>query len=187
MKECQDICSGTCCSGCFHDCFKNTPKNLYKNFTGAVVASFIIKTIGVAISLIFTAADLVQFLGWLDKDLPESGLNNFLEALGDDVGDYKWLAILASIACNVIFNDQLIEKLLDKGKSAWGIVGLEFLYFIVENIDNYAALCFGNLSHDLLNANPLFALIVALMFGQLYGSDLWVVGKNVTLLGFCVI
>lgn len=61
------------------------------------------------------------------------------------------------------------------------------MYFIVENIDGYAALCFGNCSQKLIDANPLFAIIVALMFGQLYGSDLWVVGKNVALLGFYTI
>lgn len=99
------MCSGPCCIGCFQACFTNKPKNLYKNFNGAVVASFIIKTIGMVVSLIFAAADLVQFLESFDKELPESGLNDFLSALSKDVGDYKWLAIIASIVCNVILND----------------------------------------------------------------------------------
>ena len=47
----------------------------------------------------------MQFLESLDKELPESGLNDFLSALSKDVGDYKWLAIIASIVCNVILND----------------------------------------------------------------------------------
>lgn len=170
------------------ECIKNDKNNdLYNNFTGAVVASVIIKVIGMAASLIFVAAEIVQFLNWANRDLPESGINDFLEGLGDDVGDYKWLAIVVSIVCNVIFNDEFVKKLLDKNKSAWKVVGLELLYLILENIDNYAVICLGNVSKILYNASPIFALVIGLMFCQLYGSDLWVVGKNVSQQGLYII
>ena len=69
-----------------------------------------------------------------------------MEALGSDVGGWKYAAIVACIACNVLFHDQFVEEYLDKRTSAWGVVGLQVLYLIVENIDSYAALCFGNIS-----------------------------------------
>ena len=66
-----------------------------------------------AASLIFVAAEIVQCLNWANRDLPESGINDFLEGLGDDVGNYKWLAIVVSIVCNVIFHDEFVEDWLD--------------------------------------------------------------------------
>ena len=112
------------------------------------------------------------------RDLPDTKINKFMEALGSDVGGWKYAAIVACIACNVLFNDQFVATYLDKRTSAWGVVGLQVLYLIVENIDSYAALCFGNISQTLTEANPLLSLIAGLMFGQLYGSDLWVVAKS---------
>lgn len=167
----------TCCTGCVNACLERPPRNLRSNYRGAVIASFIIKSIGMIVSLIFAAADLVQFLGQL-RDLPDTGLNRFMEVIGSDTKSWKYVAIVACILFNLLLNDQFVATFLDKGKSVWEIVGLEFLYFIVENVDNYAALCFGNISQNLTDANPLFSFIAGLMFGQFYGSDLWVVGKN---------
>lgn len=93
--------------------------------------------------------------------------------LGSDVGYYKFIPIILSIICNIIFHDTFIEEYLDKEKSSWEIVGLEFLYFIVELIDNYAGLCLGNVSQYLYDQNPAVSFVLALMFGQLYNSDLW--------------
>lgn len=81
-----------------------------------------------------------------------------------------------------MFNNAFIGAFLDRGKSDWDVVRLQLLYFVLENIDNYAALCFGTISQELVEANPLFAFMVGLIFGQLYGSDLPVVCKNVFLL-----
>ena len=179
-----DVCaknlmySGTCCQCCVSQYTEPKPRNLYKHFSGAVVASFVIKTIGIIVSLVFAAADVVQLLGQF-VDLPDTWLNRFLELLGSDTGGWKVVAVLACIFCNVLFSDQFVTIFLDRGKSAWEVVGLQLLYFIVENIDNYAALCLGNISQELWEYNPLFAIIVGLMFGQLYASDLWVAGKNV--------
>lgn len=173
----DDAYDFTCCHGCVNACLERPPRNLFRHYRGAVIASFIIKFIGMFVSLMFAAADLVQ-LFWQFRDLPDTGLNGFMETLGSDVGGWKYAAIVACILCNLLLNDQFVETFLDKGKSAWEVVGLQVLYFLVENIDNYAALCFGNISQDLTDANPLFSFIAGLMFGQFYGSDLWVVGKN---------
>lgn len=86
---------------------------------------------------------------------------------------------MLSIACNIILHDSFIVKYLDKNKSSWDIVGLEFLYFIVELIDNYAALCLGNVSQYLYDQSPAVSFVLALMLGQLYNSDLWVVTKDI--------
>lgn len=111
--------------------------------------------------------------------MPDTGINRFVELLGSDTGSFKWLMIFASIACNVIFSDEFVSAFLDRSKSSWEVAGLQLLYFVIENIDNYAALCLGNISQDLVEYNPFLAYLVGLMFGQLYGSDLWVAGKNI--------
>ena len=67
---------------------------------------------------------------------------------------------------------------MDKDKSARDIVGLEILYLVFETIDNYAGLCLGNVSQDLYDVSPIFSFVLALMFGQLYNSNLWVVVKS---------
>ena len=115
-------------------------------FVGAVVATFIIKTVGMAVAIVFAAADLVQFLGMIDYEIPDTEINSFLDLLGSDIGSKKAIPIVLSIVCNIIFHDKLIKDHLDKNKSSWEIVDLEFLYFIVETIDNYAGLCLGNVS-----------------------------------------
>ena len=125
--------------------FDDSLQSLYQNYLGAVIASFIVKFAGMFVSLMFATADLVQFLGQF-RDLPDTKINKFMEALGSDVGGWKYAAIVACIACNVLFNDQFVATYLDKRTSAWGVVGLQVLYLIVENIDSYAALCFGNIS-----------------------------------------
>lgn len=141
------------------------PRNLNRGFSSATVCSFVIKTVGMVVSLIFAAADLVQFWGQIHDDVPDTRLNAFLDLLGEDTGDWKILAIALSILCNVVFNNTFISAFLDRGKSSWDVVGLQLLYFVLENIDNYAALCFGNISQDLVAVNPLLGLMVGLLFG----------------------
>ena len=119
---------------------------LREDFVGAVVATFIIKTVGMAVAIVFAAADLVQFLGMIDYEVPDTKINSLLNWLGSDIGSKKAIPILLSIVCNIILHDKFIVDHLDKNKSSWEIVGLEFLYFIVETIDNYAGLCLGNVS-----------------------------------------
>ena len=151
---------------------------LRRGFTGAVVAMFIIKTIGMVVAIMFAAADMVQFLGMVDYEIPETKLNKFLDTLGSDIGVKKLIPIFLSVACNIVFHDYFIEKYLDKNKSSWELVGLEFLYFTFETLDNYAGLCLGNVSQNLYDVSPVFSIILALMFGQIYNSNLWVVTKS---------
>ena len=41
-------------------------KPLREGFLGAVVAMFVVKTIGMGVAIVFAAVDMVQFLGWVD-------------------------------------------------------------------------------------------------------------------------
>ena len=162
-------------------------KTLRQHFVGAVIMMFVLKIIGMAAAIIFAAADMVQFLGGINFDFPDTKINGLLDTLGSDVGYYKFIPIGLSIICNIVLHDSFIVKYLDKNKSSWEIVGLEFLYFIVELIDNYAGLCLGNVSQYLYEQNPAVSFVLALMFGQLYNSDLWVVIKVVVPLFTCVV
>ena len=47
-------------------------KPLRRYFVGAVVAMFIIKTVGMVVAIMFTAADMVQFLGWVDYGISDT-------------------------------------------------------------------------------------------------------------------
>ena len=152
-------------------------KPLRRHFVGAVVAMFVVKTIGMGVAIMFTAADMVQFLGWVDYGISDTKLNNFLDTLGSDIGVLKLVPIFVSVICNVIVHGGFIEKYMDKDKSAWKIVGMELLYFVFETIDNYAGLCLGNVSQDLYDVSPIFSFVLALMFGQLYNSNLWVIAS----------
>lgn len=77
---------------------------MYKCFNVAVVMSYVIKFIGMAVSLMFTIADAVQFLGQV-MDLPDTKINRVMEKVGADIGDAKWIPFIACLLCNIIFND----------------------------------------------------------------------------------
>lgn len=113
----------------------------------------------------------------MDYGISATKLNDFLGMLGSDIGVLKLVPIFVSVICNIVVYDGFIEKHMDKNKSAWKIVGMELLYFVFETIDNYAGLCLGNVSQDLYDVSPIFSFVLALMFGQLYNSNLWVVAN----------
>lgn len=114
--------------------------------------------------------------------VPRTEINKFLELLGSPSKFLKIFMIILSMIGNVVFNNRFIRRYMDEDKSDWEVVGLQLLYLILENIDNYAALCFGNISQDLVEKNPVIALTVGLIFGQLYGSDLAMVLINAAII-----
>lgn len=64
------------------DCIKDIVKGktrsgtrLRECFAGAVVMMFVLKIIGMITAIIFAAADMVQFLGGIDYELPDTKIN----------------------------------------------------------------------------------------------------------------
>ena len=90
----------------------------------AIVMMAVVKTLSMGVSLLFCAADMAQLVGWLVGELPETGLNNVLTTLGEDIGGYKAIPILVSLVLNIVFNDRLVKKYLDDAKSPYAIVFL---------------------------------------------------------------
>lgn len=79
---------------------------------------------------------------------------------------------MCSVLCNVIFNDQLVGGCMDDC-GLCGKTTLELVYLVVEVVDNYAALWLGNVSQYMFGVSPVFSVILGLMLGQIYASDLW--------------
>ena len=114
-----------------------------------------------AFSLVFTAADVIQFLGFLNIKLPDNKLNAFLILI---TADYGWFSMIP-IAGTLFFNMFLSNKLIDLKWSYKSLILFKFLYNIADLVYEYTAICLANFSMRLVNYNLYLTIVVSILIG----------------------
>ena len=127
------------------------------------VACFLLSLLFGAVSRAFTAAEIVQLMGFLGIHTPDTGANRLLRALAADAGGYALVPLGLTVLCNVLFSAYMVDDYWIR----YSAPTMRLIYGLVGALQEYTAICLTGASARLADANPCLALSLALPLGQL--------------------
>ena len=133
------------------------------------VFCFILNLLFEGFSMVFTAADVIQFLGFLNIDIPDTKFNTFLIFITSDIGKYASIPIILTLICNSVFSNHMMESYWN---SKIPLIS-KILLNIVDLIFEYTAICLANISIRLVDYNFYLSIALSLMLGSFFVLDFY--------------